>query len=194
MSSYIVGATAFFIGFTIMSVELICGKLLTPYFGASIYVWGSVIFTFMLSLAIGYLLGGKISLYNPSLIKLGAIVFCGGLALLPITQSTKILDLFYFNDPRYGSLVMSFILFSLPTCLMGIVSPYCIRLLISTKSSVGMTAGKLYFLSTLGSAVGTIGTAFYLVLWIELDKIILLLSGCTLTSGLIIVMLSKIID
>ena len=33
-------------------------KLIAPSFGSSIYVWGSVIFVFMLGLSIGYLLGG----------------------------------------------------------------------------------------------------------------------------------------
>ena len=45
-------------GFFVMLVELIGGRLIAPFFGSSIYVWGSVIFVFMLGLAIGYLLGG----------------------------------------------------------------------------------------------------------------------------------------
>ncbi len=44
-------------GFYVMLVELLSGRLIAPSFGSSIYVWGSVIFIFMLGLAIGYLLG-----------------------------------------------------------------------------------------------------------------------------------------
>ncbi len=36
-----------------MLVELLGGRLISPFFGSSIYVWGSVIFVFMLGLALG---------------------------------------------------------------------------------------------------------------------------------------------
>ena len=45
-------------------------------------------------------------------------------------------------------------------------------------------AGLLYFISTLGSAVGTLGTSFYFVLWFEVNQILwgaiatLLVAGC----------------
>ena len=42
---------------------------MAPYFGSSIYVWGSIITIFMLSLSLGYLFGGKLSLHFPSLKK-----------------------------------------------------------------------------------------------------------------------------
>ena len=50
---------AFVGGFVIMSLELLGGRVLAPYFGSSIYVWGSIITVFMLSLALGYLFGGR---------------------------------------------------------------------------------------------------------------------------------------
>ena len=37
-------------GFYVMLVELLSGRLIAPSFGSSIYVWGSVIFVFMLGL------------------------------------------------------------------------------------------------------------------------------------------------
>jgi hypothetical protein len=33
-------------------------------------------------------------------------------------------------------------------------------------------AGLLYFVSTLGSAAGTLGTSFYFVLWFEVNQIL----------------------
>ena len=53
-------------GFYVMLVELLGGRFIAPYFGSSVYVWGSVIFVFMIGLAIGYLLGGIYSRHNPS--------------------------------------------------------------------------------------------------------------------------------
>jgi hypothetical protein len=50
-----------------------------------------------------------------------------------------------------------------PTFFSGMVSPYCVRLLVEAKESSGRSAGLLYFVSTFGSATGTILTSFYLV-------------------------------
>ena len=36
-----------------MGVELLGGRLLAPYFGSSIYVWGAIITVFMLALSLG---------------------------------------------------------------------------------------------------------------------------------------------
>ena len=54
-------------GFVVMSFELLGGRMLAPWFGSGIYVWGSIITIFMTALAIGYLLGGRWSLHQPSL-------------------------------------------------------------------------------------------------------------------------------
>src|SRR5690625_1220159 len=53
---------AFINGFVIMSIELLGGRVLAPYFGSSVYVWGSIITVFMLSLSLGYLWGGRLSM------------------------------------------------------------------------------------------------------------------------------------
>jgi hypothetical protein len=62
---------AFSSGFSIMGIELLGGRILAPYFGSSVHIWGSIITVFMLSLSFGYLLGGKLSIRHPSLTKYG---------------------------------------------------------------------------------------------------------------------------
>ena len=57
----IIVAAAFINGFVIMTIELLGGRVLSPYFGTSVYVWGSIITIFMLSLSLGYLCGGRLS-------------------------------------------------------------------------------------------------------------------------------------
>jgi hypothetical protein len=82
------------------------------------------------------------------------------------------------EDPRYGSLLASVVLFGLPTVILGMISPYSVRLLVENVAESGRIAGALYFVSTLGSAIGTLMTSFYFVLWFEMNTIILLLIGC----------------
>lgn len=172
-------------GFSIMTVELLGGKILSPYFGGSVYVWGSIITIFMLALSIGYLVGGKLSLKEPNTRKYGVIFIVAAITTLPLVIWHAELSDWVFmqiEDPRYGSLVTSLILFLVPTTIMGMVAPYSVRLLVANAESSGQTAGFLYFVSTLGSALGTIMTSFYLVLWFELDNI---LYGVTVVLALV---------
>ena len=52
------------------------------------------------------------------------------------------------------------------------VSPYSVRLLVENTNHSGHVAGRLYFVSTLGSALGTLVTSFYLVLYFEVNQIL----------------------
>ncbi|MDW6005018.1 fused MFS/spermidine synthase [Vibrio mangrovi] len=178
----------FLSGFCIMAVELLGGRILAPYFGSSIYVWGSIITIFMVALSAGYLLGGQWSMHSPSLRKFSLLYLCGAVTLLPLVFWGDVVMNRVFShiiDPRYGSLVAALLLFFLPTLILGMISPYSIRLLVSDSFRSGQVAGMLYFVSTLGSALGTLATSFYLVLWFEVNTILFSLIGILCAGGVI---------
>jgi len=186
---------AFVGGFVIMSLELLGGRVLAPYFGSSIYVWGSIITIFMLSLSLGYLFGGKLSLHRPSLQRFGIIFIVAAVLLYPLVYFAEPVMLLVFErieDPRYGSLVASGILFILPTIILGMISPYSVRLLVESTHQSGQIAGRLYFFSTLGSALGTLATSFYFVLWFEINTILTLLTATLVLMGIIASIAHKI--
>ena len=167
---------AFTGGFVIMSLELLGGRVLAPYFGSSIHVWGSIITVFMLSLALGYLAGGRLSVRNPSLLRFGSIFLVGAVLMYPLVLFAEPAMEFIFNaieDPRYGSLVASAFLFMVPTIVLGMISPYSVRLLVKSVERAGQIAGRLYFMSTLGSSLGTLATSFYFVLHFEINTILI---------------------
>jgi hypothetical protein len=179
---------AFWSGFFVMGVELLGGRLLAPSFGSSIYVWGALIALFMLALSLGYLAGGAYSQRNPSLAKLGLLMAIAALTALPILPLAGIplenLSI-AIPDPRFGSLSAAAMLFFVPTFFSGMVSPYCVRLLVDDEQSSGRRAGQLYFVSTFGSAAGTIITSFYLVLWFEVNTILLSMIGLSTLLALL---------
>ncbi|MCJ8293132.1 MAG: fused MFS/spermidine synthase [Colwellia sp.] len=170
---------AFTSGCSIMCIELLAGRILAPFFGSSVHIWGSIITVFMLSLSFGYLLGGKLSTHSASLNRYGIIFIIAGISLLPIvTSSTWLMESIFvaIEDSRYGSLLASTALFFIPTVILGMLSPYSVRLLVKNSNESGQVAGKLYFVSTLGSALGTIITSFYLVLWFDINTIVISVS------------------
>ncbi len=163
-------------GFFVMAVELLGGRLLAPTFGSSIYVWGAIITIFMLALSLGYLAGGRYSMRAPSVRKLGVILVIAALTVVPLLLFAEpMLDALSLAvpDPRFGSLLSAFTLFFVPTFFSGMVSPYAVRLLVQDRNSSGRHAGQLYFVSTFGSAAGTLLTSFYLVLLLEVNQILL---------------------
>ncbi|KTF16967.1 fused MFS/spermidine synthase [Pseudoalteromonas sp. H105] len=167
---------AFSSGFSIMGIELLGGRILAPFFGSSVHIWGSIITVFMLSLSFGYLLGGKMSIRQPSLTKYGLIFLLASIMVLPIALFAQPIMEFIFShieDSRYGSLLASTALFFIPTIILGMISPYSVRLLVTDRERSGQVAGGLYFVSTLGSALGTIITSFYMVLAFDVNSIII---------------------
>jgi len=174
-------------GFFVMSVELLGGRLLAPTFGSSIYVWGAIITIFMLALSIGYLAGGRWSMHSPSVARLGGILIVAALSVLPtLLFGVELLDwaVVTVPDPRFGSLLGATLLFFVPTVFSGMISPYAVRLLVQERDSSGRHAGQLYFVSTFGSAAGTLSTSFYLVLFFEVNQILIGLLAISGTLGL----------
>src|SRR5436190_9632460 len=174
-------------GYYVMAVELLSGRILAPSFGNSIYVWGGIITVFMLALSLGYLLGGQLSLFGPSTRRLGLVLIAAAVASLPIVVvGEPVLDWIFDNvhDPRYASLLASGALFFVPTAISGMVSPYAVRLVATSVESTGRSAGFLYFISTFGSAAGTILTSFYMVLWFEVNQIFAGMIAVSLLCGL----------
>ena len=192
LSKMTVLVLAFTSGFIIMSIELLGGRILAPYFGNSIYIWGSIITVFMVALSTGYLIGGQLSLRSPNLTRYGVFFIVAAVTAVPTIIFGETLLEWVFervSDPRYGSLLSAMILFFIPTSILGMIAPYSVRLLVTESHSSGKVAGGLYFVSTLGSALGTLTTSFYLVLLFEINHILISMSSvlifCSLAAALV---------
>ena len=187
----LVASTAFVSGFCIMTVEMLGARIMSPWFGGSQYVWGSVITVFMLALSVGYLLGGRLSARNPGPVTYASFFIGAALFCLPVILFADIIIRPIFlliEDPRYGSLTASVIMFFAPTCVMGMISPYSVRLMVEHRDHSGAMAGLLFFVSTIGSAAGTLGTSFYFVLWLDVNQILWCATLALLAAGGIILL------
>lgn len=163
-------------------------RVIAPYFGNSVYVWGSLIGVFLAALSAGYYLGGVIADRRPSGGLFAGIVFLAGALVFPIPFfAPVVLDAIVLADygPRGGPLVATISLFFLPSLVMGMVSPFAVRLRARTVSTIGNVAGVLYALSTLGSIVGTLLAAFVLIASFGVRSIIQLLGGLMMLMALL---------
>ena len=169
-------------GAVLMALEIIGSRVISPYFGHSIYVWGSIISIFLGALSLGYYIGGRVADRFPSLRLLCSIIAVSGLTMLVLRYiapwvCTSVYDAHL--GPKWGTLAACLILFFIPSVLLGTVSPFSVRLATLSVANVGKTAGLLYALSTLGSIVGTLITSFVLIDTMGTNTVVLSL-GVTL--------------
>jgi len=161
----------FFCGAALMGLEFIAARLLAPALGSSLFVWGAVVSIVMVALSLGYWLGGQIADRFGSTRTLAPTIAAAGLFTVVVPPlTTLVLPLVSGLGARTGSLVASAVVFFAPSLLLAMVSPLGVRLATGARvEHVGRSAGQLYAISTAGSIVGTIATAFWLIPILSLD-------------------------
>jgi len=145
-----------------LATEIAASRLLAPYFGSSTIVWANLIGIVLAGLALGYFLGGKLADRRPEPQLLGLIVLAAAawVAVTPFV-ARPFLDatVSSLDDASAGAVIGSFfavlLLFAPAVVLLGMVSPFAIRLAISDVATAGTVAGRFYALSTAGSLLGT---------------------------------------
>lgn len=175
-------------GGVLLALEIIASRVLAPYFGNSIYVWGSLIGVFLTALSVGYAVGGRLADRHPSPGLFAGIVFLAGLLTVPIPLiATPVLDAIARADlgPQLNPLAGAVVLFVVPSIVMGMVSPFAVRLKARAIGTMGQTAGSLYAFSTMGSVAGTLLASFVLINYMGVRAIILVL-GFTLMGMAVI--------
>jgi spermidine synthase len=187
LRTFYLAITAFICGFCVMGLELLGFRLFGPTFGYSSYVSGSLIGIILAALSIGYIFGGRLADKRPRaslLYKL--IVLAGGYLFLMLPLYRRILDASYMKmGTVVGSMAATFTIYGVPMILLSMVSPFVIRLLTLEESgeNVGKIAGGIYGLSTIGSILGTFGTAFFLIWALGSHMTLLLLATVVLLVG-----------
>ena len=160
----------FVVGTGSLGAEIAAVRLLAPYFGASTVVWANTIGIVLVALSVGYWLGGRYADRHPHL---------RGLCMLTLLAASLLAVVPFAADPLlgfavdaldeisagafFGSLVAVLVLVAVPVLLLGMVSPWAIRLAVTDVEGAGTVAGRLYALSTAGSLVGTLLSALVLI-------------------------------
>ena len=163
----------FVCGTAVMFLEMAAARMLAPYFGNSIFVWGNIIGIVLIALSLGYYYGGKLADKYPEKKYLMFLVLMSGvyISIIPLIFKILVGDLIF---PQYisssylaltivGSFLTSMLFFAPPIFILGFVSPYAIRLATTDLKSSGKVAGSLYAFSTLGSIIGTFLSSFLIV-------------------------------
>jgi len=184
----------FICGLSVMIMELAGMRVITPFPGSSFIVWTSVIGVIMTSLSLGYFLGGKYADRKPSVMKLAFVIFLSALYLFLISISQfeflqKITSSALFNI-YFLSVIVAIVLFTIPSILLAMVSPYALKLAILNRNILsansGTIIGKFSALATIGSIVGTFACGFFLISFFGIDTIFYFLSCLLLITSFLL--------
>ena len=155
---------------TTLAIEFSASRLLGSIFGTSNLVWASIIGLILVYLTLGYFLGGKLADKNPSYSTFYQVIAWGAFSsgIVPfISRPILLVAANAFDALQIGVLLGSFIsvlvLFFVPITLLGMVSPFAIRLAITRPENAGRISGQIYAISTLGSFVGTFLPVLFMI-------------------------------
>jgi spermidine synthase/MFS family permease len=168
-------------------LELLAGRMLAPYVGASLYTWTSIIGVVLAGISVGNFLGGRVADRRASARTVGTLFVLGGLAaaltlvliagLGPLSRGLPLLIRIF---------VLSAVVFVPPSLLLAMVTPIVIRLTLPDLEHTGRVVGLVYAVGTVGSLVGNFATGFLLTAYFEVTTVVLAVAALMLALGLVV--------
>jgi spermidine synthase len=190
----IVGGAVFVSGAVVLGMEIAASRVVAPYFGNSLFVWGALIGVVLAGLALGYWAGGWFADRLPSAALLAAVMALGALAVLAIPALDEpVLEAIVRWDPgpRLNPLLAAIALFGVPSVVLAGVAPIAVRLRAKSLATLGQTAGRLFAISTAGSIAGTFATAFWLIPEFGTDQLLGLAAATLFAAAALVALVER---
>ncbi|HEY5720530.1 MAG TPA: fused MFS/spermidine synthase [Gammaproteobacteria bacterium] len=170
-------AFAVFVSSAILLVlEIVAGRLIAPYVGASLYTWTSIIGVILAGLSLGNWLGGVLADRGAGPATAGWALALSGLAALAILGLLTLVAPL-LQESRLGLLSSSFLyvatLFFVPALGLGVITPLLTTLALGLDRRTGHVVGRMHALAALGSIVGTFATGYWLVQYLGTRAIVI---------------------
>ncbi len=157
----------FLTGAVALALEVLSSRIMTPYFGVSLFIWSGILSITLAFLALGYYLGGRVAAgkSQQQLLTLylagpaAASVAIGVAALV----YPPVFPLLLQVNLVLGSFIGGAILLALPLVALSAMNPLLVALRRETGDGADAGAGRVFFVSTVGSVAGVLITAFVFI-------------------------------
>ena len=155
----------FLTGAATLALELLSSRVLTPYFGVSLYIWSSILSITLTFLAIGYYGGGRLARRTDGAQRHFAFFAAPAISALAIVAACLIYPWLFpwlaGIDLVFGSVMAATVLLAVPLVVLSAMNPLLIAIRPEAAGDAG--AGRVFFVSTIGSVAGVVATAFLLI-------------------------------
>lgn len=152
---------AFISGGIVLLLEVLGARIMAPYLGTAFSVWVNIIGTILAALSVGYCVGGVMADRNPR--RLPHIFLAGAVCCALVYFERPLLPYFGGLGLGWGSLLAALLFFAPASAVLGMVSPYLLKLAARDPEQLGKASGGIFAASTVGSIAGTFLGGFYLI-------------------------------
>ena len=160
-------ALIFITGAVTLSLEVLASRIMTPYFGVSLYIWAGILSITLVFLALGYQLGGRFSLRRDkealSYSLLAAPLWAGFSIVVAAAVYPVVFPFLATINLIVASFLGGIILLALPLVVLSAMNPLLIALARDLNPEGDAGAGRVFFISTVGSVAGVVLTAFLMI-------------------------------
>jgi spermidine synthase len=165
-------------------LELVAGRMLAPYVGASLYTWTSIIGVVLAGISVGNYVGGRVADRRASPRTLGTLFLLGGVATALTLLLVAVLGPLSRGLPLLVRIfALSAVVFVPPSLLLAMVTPTVIRLTLRDVGRTGRVVGLVYAVGTAGSLLGNFATGFVLTAYFNVTTIVLAVAALMLALG-----------
>lgn len=183
---------SFFEGGALMAFEILSSKLYTPFIGASMYVWSSILTITLVGLAIGYKIGGALTKKENIRKKLIiSFLVSGGFILFSPSLSTMFLPFCLDFEIEVASIISGIVILLIPVFFLGTISPMIVKEVFEYNKIASKATGIVYGVGTLGGILFLLLTAFVLIPAIGVRSSIYLTGGLLVLTGLLLFVQNK---
>lgn len=181
-------ALIFVTGAVTLSLEVLASRIMTPYFGVSLYIWAGILSITLIFLALGYQFGGQVSQRREKDSLQFLLLAAPLVGALSIVVATAVYPAVFPLLATVNLILASFlggtILLALPLVVLSAMNPLLIAYLRDARATGDGGAGRIFFISTVGSVAGVLLTAFLVIPHLSNFRALLWLSlGLGLVAG-----------
>jgi spermidine synthase len=167
-------AILFVTGGAVLALELLASRIMTPYFGVSLYIWTGILSITLVALASGYWAGGQLAAGHAGraqrrerLAHLYALM--PAIAALGVLAASLVYPHLFAAlasfDLVAGAFAACLVLLFVPLVAASAMNPLlvAIELARGDPRAGDAGAGRVFCVSTIGSVAGVLATAFLLI-------------------------------
>lgn len=167
-------ASLFLSGAISLALEIAGARLISPFYGSSIYTWSAMITVTLVALALGYAWGGRLADRYPYLTQFARLLSAAGLtvAAIPWLRERVLLASLPLGV-KLGAFLSAAVLLGPALTLLGSLGPLAVRLTATGAADSGRKSGDAWAVSTAGSVLGAALTGFVLIALLPISKILL---------------------
>lgn len=167
-------AILFVSGAAVLALELLASRIMTPYFGVSLYIWTGILSITLVALALGYWAGGRLAAERSGrparlerLVQLFALM--PALAALALVAACLVYPYLFASLARQdlvlGAFLACLVLLFVPLAAASAMNPLLVAITLARGGARtgDAGAGRVFFVSTIGSVAGVLVTAFTLI-------------------------------